>query len=564
MRIALAQLNATVGDLQGNQRKILSALKDAQQQGADIIVFPELVVCGYPPEDLLHKKYFIQHNLQSIKEIARAVKDIVAIIGFVDSDRRKHLYNAAALIHDGQIKSVYHKHELPNYGVFDEKRYFKSGTQLQIFMVGGYRLGVNICEDIWVNQSVYDQQVKVGIDLLINLSSSPYNIGKPAARQKILKERAQKGSCFLACCNLVGGQDELVFDGCSLILSPQGKKIGQGRFCQEDMIVLDLDLSQKKKKYSRLSQSQRQLICSEFSQQSKPALSQTKRESMTAIERMYYAIVLGTRDYIHKNGFEKVVLGLSGGIDSSLVAAIAVDAIGAENVVGVTMPSCFTSKGTRSDAGVLAGNLNMRLIEIPIEQMRKSYSVALKDEFAGLKEDITEENIQARIRGNILMALSNKFGWLVLTTGNKSETAVGYCTLYGDMSGGFAVIKDLLKTKVYALAHFFNQRHRKAMIPQSIIDRPPTAELRQGQTDQDSLPPYAVLDQILTGYVEQHKSLDQLVRQGLDRNIVRRVIELVDLSEYKRRQAPPGVRITSRAFGKDWRLPITNRYRYKK
>ena len=558
MRLALAQMNATVGDFQGNQEKILSAIHSAQAVGADIVVFPELAVCGYPPEDLLHKRHFIQRNIQVVKQVVKKVNDIVAVVGFVDIDEDKQLYNAAVVMHERFIKGLYYKKELPNYGVFDEKRYFKAGREREEFQIGGYRVGINICEDIWADTDIKPDREP---DVLVNLSSSPYDIGKPAMREKMLKKRALAGRCHIAYCNLVGGQDELVFDGGSLIFDPKGKCVARGKFCQEDLVVADISPSSKKRRVST-RKVQYVRISSTLGKPDRPACPTSCSPRLSPVARIYQALVLGTRDYIQKNAFRKVVLGLSGGIDSSMVATIAVDAIGAENVVGVSMPSRYTSSETKADAETVARNLNIRLIQIPIEQMAGAYKEALQEVFTGRKEDITEENIQARIRGNLLMALSNKFGWLVLTTGNKSETAVGYCTLYGDMSGGFAVIKDILKTKVYELARYRNGLAVKNLIPSSVLKRPPTAELRPNQKDQDSLPPYATLDKILTGYVEQHKSTEQIVRQGLSRDMVQRVIKLVDYSEYKRRQAPPGIKITSRAFGKDWRLPITNRYKY--
>lgn len=530
LRLALAQINSTVGDLSGNQKKILDFVNQARQQKADIVIFPELAICGYPPEDLLLKNGFVQDNLKSIQALVRTVKDIVAVVGFVDRDKRGSLFNALAVIADGKIKGVYHKKELPNYGVFDEKRYFKSGNKGGIFTLKNVRTGTSICEDIWIDGSVYKIQAKKKCRLLINISSSPYEIDKLTIRQKLLVKRAKETKSFIAYVNLVGGQDELVFDGGSLVVNPQGKIIAQAKQFEEDLVVVDLG-----EKVNKII------------------------SPLNPVEEIYQALVLGTRDYVRKNGFEKVVVGLSGGIDSALVAVIACDAIGHDNVIGVTMPSRFTSSETRSDAKKLAGNLKIRCLEIPIEKVAKAYSRALKEIFANAKPDTTEENIQARIRGNYLMALSNKFGWLVLTTGNKSEISVGYCTLYGDMSGGFAVIKDIPKTKVYELSRFINKTHHQ-LIPESTIERAPTAELRENQKDQDTLPPYDVLDQILEDYIENHRSIESIAQKH-PKDLVKRVVQMVDKNEYKRRQAAPGIKITSRAFGKDWRLPLTNKYR---
>ncbi len=528
-KIALVQINPTVGDLAANQQKILDYIHKAKEHSADIVVFPEMVITGYPPEDLLHKEHFIRDNIKSLKALVKKTKGIAAIVGFVDMDKRKNLYNAAAIIVDGKLKGVYHKQALPNYGVFDEKRYFQPGQKSGVFSAGKIKFSVDICEDIWLEDW---KTTRPTAPIHINISSSPYYAGKMRERERLLKKRAKQAKAFICYANLVGGQDELVFDGASLIIDPKGKVVASGKAFEEDLIIAD--------------------VGAKFIEPVRLAGKKTHK-----IESIYKALVLGTHDYIIKNGFQKVVIGLSGGIDSSLVAAVAVDAIGKENVVGVSMPSRFTSKGTKLDARRLAKNLGIEFKEMPIEDVLKGYTKALAGEFAGLKSGIAEENIQARIRGNILMALSNKFGWLVLTTGNKSEVAVGYCTLYGDMSGGFAVIKDVPKTIVYELSQWRNRE--KPIIPPSIIRRAPSAELRANQKDQDSLPPYDILDDLLKRYVEQHHSKAQMAR-GKDKDLVQRIIQMVDKSEYKRRQAPPGIKITTRAFGKDWRLPITNRY----
>lgn len=556
LRLALAQINSTVGDLEGNQQKIFDFIHQAQKQNADVVIFPELALCGYPPEDLLLKNGFVQDNLKLLQALAKSVKNITAVVGFVDRDKKGCLFNALAVMADGKVKGVYHKKELPNYGVFDEKRYFQSGSMDGIFTIKNVRVGTNICEDIWIDGSVYKTQAKKKCRLLINISSSPYEIDKLAVRQKLLIKRAKETKSFIAYINLVGGQDELVFDGGSLVVNPQGKIVARAKQFEEDLVMVDLDLSKSSTKSVlaktnevRMKRSDTKCRIASLALAMTPALSPT--------EEMYQALVLGTRDYVRKNGFEKVVVGLSGGIDSALVAVIAADAIGHENVMGVTMPSRFTSQETNSDAKKLAENLKIRCLEIPIEEVAKSYSQALKEIFADVKPDTTEENIQARIRGNYLMALSNKFGWLVLTTGNKSEISVGYCTLYGDMSGGFAVIKDIPKTKVYELTRFINKTHQ--LIPESTIKRAPTAELRENQKDQDTLPPYDVLDQILEDYIESHQSIESIAKK-YPKDLVKRVVQMVDKNEYKRRQAAPGIKITSRAFGKDWRLPLTNKY----
>ncbi|MBI5023919.1 MAG: NAD+ synthase [Candidatus Omnitrophica bacterium] len=554
LRVALAQINPTVGDLPGNRQKIIEYIARARAKDADIVVFPELAVCGYPPEDLLLKEHFIRDNIKSLNLLAREVKGIAAVIGFVDIDKDKRLYNAAAVISDGRWKGVYRKKELPNYGVFDEKRYFTAGDDHIVFALGGHVFGVTICEDIWIEGSAYQEQVKSGADLLINISSSPYDVGKLKKRQELLRKRARRTKTFICYANLVGGQDELVFDGGSMIIDPRGKTRAFGKPFEEDLVVADVPVKPRK----RISQAV-VLTKGVFYKAQAPFAAQVAPEG-TDVERIYKALVLGTRDYARKNKFRDCLIGLSGGIDSSLVAAIAVAALGKENVIGVSMPSRFTSAGTRSDARALAGNLGIKFHEIPIERMFVTYLEQLREIFGEQPFGRAEENLQARIRGTILMTLSNRWGSLVLTTGNKSEVGVGYCTLYGDMSGGFAVIKDVPKTTVYQLARLVNEQAGKDMIAQSVLDRAPTAELRENQKDQDSLPPYDVLDEMLREYVEEHRSLAEMARKN-DKELVKKVIAMVDRNEYKRRQGPPGIKITPRAFGKDWRLPITNKYR---
>ena len=556
IRLALAQINTVVGSLEGNCEKMLQYVSQAREMSADLIVFPELAVCGYPPEDLLFKDHFVQDNLKALRAFSRDITDITAVLGFVDQDKKKNIFNAAAVIQSRKICGIYHKQDLPNYGVFDEKRYFTPGTEVPCFRLNGIVFGISICEDIWRSGAVLKQQLKQKLQLIVNISASPYDYGKLEQREKLLKDRARQTHAYVCYANLVGGQDELVFDGGSLVLNRQGRTVANAKQFEEDLVVVDLPLLPAGKK-SRASQG-----CIDLGIRTKTlkcALTPHKEWRLSRIERVYQALVLGTRDYVRKNGFQKVVIGLSGGIDSSLVAALAVEAVGHENVVGISMPSKYTSDGTRADARTLAQNLKILFKEIPIDHIFQAYLDDLAPEFAGLAFNVAEENLQARIRGNILMSFSNKFGWLVLNTGNKSEIAVGYCTLYGDLAGGFAVIKDIPKTQVFQIARFINEK--QLLIPESVLARAPSAELRENQTDQDSLPPYADLDPLLKGYVEEHHSLAQLQKICTDKEKIKIIIGMVDKSEYKRRQSPPGIKISSRAFGKDWRLPITNGYR---
>lgn len=558
LRIALAQLNTTVGDLSGNKKRILEEVAKARQMSANIVVFPELAVTGYPPEDLLLKKHFVHDNVCALKDLAAEIKNIVAIIGYVDRDARGLIYNAAAVIVNGKVAGVYRKNCLPNYGVFDEKRYFMPGTGSVLFDYDGIYFGVNICEDIWHLQGPCVDQVKKGASVLFNLSASPYHCGKTKQREGVLHACAKRNKAFVCYCNLTGGQDDLVFDGASVVLDPYGHVVARAKAFQEDLLIADLKIEKVRELAARtkaVSLPVKPLL------EGKLFIRGNKEEPLSSIEEVYQALVLGTRDYMQKNHFKKAVIGISGGIDSALVAAIACDAIGKENVLGVSMPSCFTSRGTRSDAKILAKNLGISFKEIPIKKLFDSYLVTLKPVFKGLKPNIAEENIQARIRGNILMALSNKFGHLVLTTGNKSEISVGYCTLYGDMAGGFAVIKDVPKTTVYKLASLVNKKAGQSVIPQSIITRPPTAELKKNQKDEDSLPPYHVLDAILEAYIEKDQGLQEIQNKKGAAHLSERIIQLVDSMEYKRRQAPIGVKITPKAFGKDRRLPLTNHYK---
>ncbi len=531
-KIAIAQINPTLGDLTANAQKILGNIALAQKQKAQLVVFPELALCGYPPEDLLLKEHFVANNIKALNALAKKVRGIYAIVGFVDSDGKGAIYNAAAIIADGKIVDVYHKQQLPNYGVFDEKRYFAVGKNRGLVEINGIKVGISICEDIWVEGAIYRQQSLGRAKLLINISSSPSEQGKLKLRQELLIRRAKEAKLPIVYVNMVGGQDELVFDGGSMVIAPDGALIARAKQFDEQLLEVDL--------------------------KAKP---QGAVEFLDSDEEVYRALVLGTRDYVLKNGFKKVALGLSGGIDSALVAAIAVDALGKDNVVGISMPSQFNAKATQSDARLLAKNLGIEFKEIPIKAIFVAYLKTLSVYFEGTAPNIAEENLQARIRGNLLMAFSNKFGWMVLTTGNKSEMAVGYCTLYGDMSGGFAPLKDILKTKVYALCRWRNSLGVDPIIPKSIILRAPSAELRPDQTDEASLGAYEDLDQVLHAYVEKHQSVGTMKNNKIDAAYIAKIIRLVDLSEYKRRQSPPGVKITPRAFGKDWRLPITNKYK---
>jgi NAD+ synthase (glutamine-hydrolysing) len=560
LRLALAQLNVTVGDLNGNRRRIAEALAQARAWQVDVVVVPELAVCGYPPEDLLLKSQFVEANQTALARLLPWSQGLIAVVGFVERDRAGRLYNAAAVLADGRQVAVYHKQYLPNYGVFDEKRYFTPGTHATLLDVGGLRLGVTICEDLWEEQPSR-QLAAAGCQLLLNLSASPYHAGKLSQRERLFAHRARRNRLAVAYCNLVGGQDELVFDGASLVLDASGRLLAQAAQFEEDLLVVDLRPSQVKSAPRRghgmvIAQSLRK----------RPPLVRRPIRALSPLAEIYEALMLGLRDYVRKNGFEGVVLGLSGGIDSALTACLAVDALGAEHVVGMVMPSRFSSHATQADAKQLAATLRIRCEELSIEPLFQAYlhtlrSVLEESTAGGEPVSITQQNIQARIRGHLLMALSNRFGWLVLTTGNKSEMATGYTTLYGDMAGGLAVIKDVPKTLVYRLARYRNRRGLGAPIPESVFRRPPTAELAPHQTDQDTLPPYGMLDRILKAYVEEDRSRSQiLARNRLDPGIVKRVIRMVDRSEYKRRQGPPGIKITPKAFGRDRRMPITNRY----
>jgi NAD+ synthase (glutamine-hydrolysing) len=568
-RVALAQINPTVGDLEGNVAKIRAGLDQARALGCRLVAFPELAITGYPPEDLLFKSAFIEGNLRALADVTRAAAGLTAVVGFVD--KRDDIFNAAAVLHDGAVAGIYHKQYLPNYGVFDENRYFQAGTDAPVYTLGDTSFAVNICEDVWYPTGPTTRQALAGAELVVTINASPYHAGKGHQRERMIATRAADDVACLAFVNMVGGQDELVFDGGSLIVNERGETVARGRQFAEDFVVADLDLdgvfharlhdSRRRQEKRRVTDAAPRVVLTPPPPPPAPPLAPRDVVPLAPVDEVYQALVLGTRDYVRKNGFEHVVIGLSGGIDSSLVAAIAVEALGKENVTGVTMPSPYSSSGTRRDAKRLARNLGIDFLTLPITPVFKGFRRTLAAPFKGLKEDVAEENIQARIRGTLLMALSNKFGWLVLTTGNKSEIAVGYSTLYGDMAGGFAVIKDVPKTLVYAVSRHVNARAGRAAIPESVFERAPSAELRPDQTDQDTLPPYPELDAILQSYVEEDRGVSDLVARGFSEDTVRRVIRMVDVNEYKRRQGPIGVKITPRAFGRDWRLPIVNRFR---
>jgi NAD+ synthase (glutamine-hydrolysing) len=563
LRLALCQINATVGDLAGNASRIRAGIDAARGAGAQLVLFPELALTGYPPEDLLLREHFLTDTGVQLHELAAALEGIVAIVGFPERGE-DGVYNSAAVLADGAVQSVYRKVHLPNYGVFDEQRYFNSSTHDgTVIELGGHRIGVTVCEDLWLAGPPASSEAQRGASLIVNISASPYHAGKGLERERLFGQRARETGAYIAFCALVGGQDELVFDGHSFVLDPAGETIARGAQFEEDLLICDLDLPTSE----AFDDSPGGAASKAPAKQSAPL-----RQPIAPVEaEVYEALLLGLRDYVAKNGFDQVVLGLSGGIDSALVVCLAADALGRERVNVAVMPSPYSSSATQDDARALAQALGVRIHELPIEPAMDAYTQTLSADFEGLHADLTEENLQARIRGNLLMALSNKFGWLVLTTGNKSEMSVGYTTLYGDLAGGFAVIMDVPKTLVYRLARWRNapeaatRTHGSARavapIPASIIERAPSAELREHQTDQDSLPPYEVLDRILHGYIELDRGREQLSAEGLPVEDVERATRLVDRAEYKRRQAPPGIKITERAFGRDRRMPITNGYR---
>ncbi len=580
-RIALAQINPTVGDLDGNTGKIIEYVELARDTGAHLVAFPELAIPGYPPEDLLFKPQFIQANIAKMLEVAAASRGIAVVVGFVDAGA--YVHNAAAVAYDGEVVGKYHKMHLPNYGVFDEERYFQAGVECPVFTICGTPVGVNICEDIWHSVGPTVVQRAAGAEVVVNISASPFYAGKRRTREKMLAVRAADNGLFAAYVNIVGGQDELVFDGASIIHDPLGEEVARGAQFEEDLVVADLDVESVFRSRLRDKRPRRQpqdalgdvgrparLHVSDAPGVSAAAPSVVPVKAVTegrppdgldGAAEVYAALALGTRDYVRKTGFDKVFVALSGGIDSSVVAAIAADALGHENVIGVAMPSRYSSEGSVLDAMELADRLEMELWEIPIEETFGAYLNTLESRFRDTEPGVAEENLQSRIRGTLMMALVNKFGGLALTTGNKSEMAVGYATIYGDMAGGYAVIKDVPKTMVYELARYRNSVGGRPPIPDSVLSKPPSAELRPEQKDEDSLPPYETLDPILKAYVEDDLGFDEIVGLGFDESVVKQVVTLVDRSEHKRRQAPPGIKITPRNFGRDRRMPIANRYR---
>ncbi len=573
-RIAMAQMNATVGDLKGNAERIVGRIDEARALGADLVVFPELALPGYPPEDLVLKTQFIRDNLAALDRIAAECEGIAAVIGYIDAD--SDIYNAAALISDGALIGSYHKMYLPNYGVFDEARYFKPGNECPVYTLNGTAVGVNICEDIWHAVGPTTVQRTAGAEVIVNINGSPFHAGKRAIREKMLATRAADNGLFVAYVNLVGGQDELVFDGASAIFAPDGDMVARAAQFTEEILVTDLDVdavfrsrlrdprprSEPASLLQQIGTPTHVVVSEHDAGRCKPPITPHKlAPPLDECGEVYEALTLGTRDYMRKCGFSRAVIALSGGIDSTLVAAVAVDALGSDNVVGIAMPSRYSSEGSVLDAKALSDNLDIDMWMLPIEPAFGAHLDTLAPYFNDTPPGVAEENMQSRIRGNLIMAVSNKFNWLVLTTGNKSEMATGYATIYGDMAGGYAVIKDVPKQLVYRLCEYRNSRDDAPVIPRSIIDKPPSAELRPDQKDEDSLPPYSVLDPILKAYVENDLALADIVGMGYDADTVKQVIALVDRSEYKRRQAPPGIKITPRNFGRDRRMPIANRYR---
>ena len=576
LRVALAQVNPVVGDIRGNARKISDSIARARDEGAALVVLPELALTGYPPEDLLLKTSFLDAADAALQELAGQTHDIAAVVGY--PEKAEDVYNSAAVLADGGVVATYRKMYLPNYGVFDEQRYFQSGAEAAIFELNGIPLGLSICEDIWEPGPPAMTEALAGAQVILNLSASPYRMGVGARRERMLIQRAVDNLTAVVFVNTVGGQDELVFDGHSLAIDQDGEVLARAPQFEEALTVCTIDpraiTAARLRETRHRANVRRQRRASHIAEPPVFTLASISTEPESEAEvvsgdlvdtlsdeaEVYAALRTGLRDYTDKNGFERVVIALSGGIDSALAALVAADALGAERVTCVSMPSPYSSEGTRNDAREIAENLGVEFREIGIEQAMRAYEEMLSEAFEGREPDVTEENVQARIRGNVVMALSNKFGWLVLATGNKSELSVGYATLYGDMAGGFAVLKDVYKTWVYRLVRWRNEQEDRDLVPASVLDRPPSAELRYEQRDEDSLPAYDVLDRILEGYIEQDLDAVELVHRGLPAEDVERVIRMVDRAEYKRRQAPPGIKISSRAFGRDRRLPITNRY----
>lgn len=585
LRIALGQFNPTVGDLRGNAERILSFTDEARQRGADVVAFPELALTGYPPEDLLFKKQFLSDAAKQLTQLVEACPNITLIVGTPEAvegdpfhlgaasypdEVQGRIYNGAAVASGGQILAVYRKILLPNYGVFDEQRYFARGHECPVFTINGVQVGVNICEDIWYDLGPTTLQRLAGAEVILNINASPYHVGRGAQRHTMLSKRAQQHGVFIAYVNMVGGQDELVFDGQSVVFNPQGELIARAPQFENSLLVIDIDADLvvpakptddiSHLNLERIGEPRHYTIQQTLPGARAPIVAPVAEE-LHPLTAVYQALVTGTRDYVVKSGFTGAVIGLSGGIDSALTTAIATEALGADQVTTFFMPSQYTSDQSYEDSKALTANLGVRMAVLPIRPLFESYIDALSSEFEDVEPDTTEENLQARIRGNLLMAASNKFGWIVLTTGNKSEMATGYATLYGDMAGGFAVIKDVPKTLVRDLSRHLNELHGHEVIPEAIIVRPPTAELRPDQKDEDSLPPYDVLDPILEAYVEQDRTIDEMLASGMPSEAVALTVRLVDRSEYKRRQAPPGVKITRRNFGRDRRLPLVSKYR---
>ncbi len=569
LRVCLAQINTTVGDLDANAARIIDCIGEAELLGADLVAFPELAVTGYPPEDLVLRREFVEANLATLERIREATigRHVTAVVGFVDY--RHDIFNAAAVLHDGELFGAYHKQYLPNYGVFDEARYFRSGEGVQLFEIADARVGVTICEDIWYSSGPMQDQCLAGAEVVVNINGSPFHAGKSFQREQMLATRAADNAVLTLYCNLVGGQDHLIFDGGSTVYGPGGEMIARAPMFREYLLAVDLDVEDVRQtrlhdpRLRRLPRTEAALaaVAPSSNDNRAPLPAPIVAELPDHDEQVYQALVLGTRDYVRKTGFSDVVIALSGGIDSTLTAVIAADALGAEHVRGVAMPSRYSSEGSVSDARALADNLGIQLDVLPIESPYQSCLDTLAPLFAGLPQDVAEENLQARIRGVLMMAISNKMGSLVLTTSNKSESATGYTTLYGDMTGGLAVIQDVPKLLVYRLSTLVNERTGRKVIPESVLTKPPSAELRPDQFDEQSLMPYERLDPILEAFVEEDRSLDEIVVDGFAEADVRRVMSLVTGAEYKRRQAAPGLKITSRAFGRDRRFPIANRYR---
>ena len=570
MRLALAQINTVVGDLDGNRDRILARLEEARAAGADLVLFPELAVTGYPPEDLLLRPGFLSAAARTLEEVAAETAGIAALVGTPHLDR--DLFNACAVCVDGEVKAIYRKQFLPNYGVFDEDRYFQPGRGLVLLRCGETLVGPTVCEDIWQPGPPATDLALAGAHVVANISASPFHVGKGAEREEMLATRARDNACWIAYVNAVGAQDELIFDGQSLVLDEEGEVVARGPAFEEALLLVDVDPATAVAR--RLRDTRRRGLARARRETPEPPvvelpLQDGKRAAVVPVvapvldelEEMRLAIELGLRDYVEKNGFTDVVLGMSGGVDSALTAALAVEALGPEHVVCVSMPSRFSSGETRSDARLATETIGARYLELPIQPAVEAVGTTLSEVFAGTEPGVAEENVQARVRGLLVMALSNKFGWLPIATGNKSELSVGYATLYGDMAGGFALLKDVYKTDVFRLSRHLNERAGRELIPGSVLERAPSAELRPGQKDEDSLPPYSELDAVLEAYVELDSSREELTSDGFDPDVVERALAMIDRAEYKRRQAPPGVKLRPKAFGRDRRVPITNRWR---